>query len=169
MIGLIRCGMVILVFCAFAAALVRGEGNVESLKEYEYWSDGKVRGCKVYDTDGRLKARSYCRPDGTVEKIDKYDQLGNKIQEGRFDQKGNLQANLDGWAIMRWEYDADSRLRAQISFDELGRPLERKLYSEGGRMILRQIRDSDKLNPYEEAQMAMYLGGANMKMKNPDE
>lgn len=153
----------------FAAALAYGEGEVEGLKEYEYWPDGKVKGCKVYDAQGHLRAISYSRADGTVEKIDKYDARGNKIQEGRFDQKGNLKATLDGWAIMRWEYDEQGNVRAQIAFDELGRPLERRLFSESGKMVLRQVRDSDKLNPYEEAQMAMYLGGANMKMKNPDE
>ena len=56
-----------------------------------------------------------------------------------------------------------------MSFDELGRPIERKLYSPGGKMVMRQVRDSDKLDPYEEAQMAMFLGGANIRMKNPDE
>lgn len=166
---MIRKGFAIAAAFCFAAGIAYGEGEVESLKEYEYWADGKVKGCKVYDTNGRLKARSYCRADGTVEKIDKYDEFGNRNQEGRFDQKGSLKANLDGWAIMRWEYDGQGRVRAQVSFDEMGRPLERRLFSESGKMVLRQVRDSDKLNPYEEAQMAMYLGGANMKMKNPDE
>lgn len=145
------------------------EGNVEALKEYDYWSDGKVRGCKVYDTDGRLRTRSFCRSDGTVEKVERYDLSGNKVQEGHFDSKGKLASGLDGWAVMKWDYDTDAHLRSQISFDELGRPIERKVYSEGGRMIFRQFRDSDKLDPYEEAQMAMFLGGNNVKMKNPDE
>lgn len=153
----------------FGASCAYPEGNVESLKEYSYWPDGKVRGCTVYDTSGRLKARSYCRNDGTVEKIEKFDDRGNRVQEGLFDHKGNLRSGLDGWAVMKWEYDADSHVRSQISFDELGRPLERRLFSPGGKMIFRQVRDSEKLNPYEEAQMAMYLGGANVKMKNPDE
>lgn len=146
-----------------------GEGNIDALKEYEYWPDGKVRGCMVYDSGGKLRARSFCRTDGSVEKVEKYDEFGNKVQEGRFDSKGKLTAGLDGWAVMRWEYDNDSRMRSQMSFDELGRPIERKLYSAGGKMIMRQFRDSDKLNPYEEAQMAFFLGGANVKMKNPDE
>lgn len=145
------------------------EGQIDALKEYEYWADGKIRGCKVYDSSGRLRTRSFCRPDGSVEKVEKYDTAGNKIQEGHFDPKGNLAAGIDGWAVMRWEYDNESRMRSQMSFDELGRPIERKLYSEGGKMIMRQFRDSDKLDPYEEAQMAMFLGGANIKMKNPDE
>ena len=65
-------------------------------------------------------------------------------EEARFDPKGNLAAGLDGWSVMKWEYDDEQRMRSQMSFDELGRPLERKVYSEGGRMILRQVRDSDK-------------------------
>jgi hypothetical protein len=145
------------------------EGNIDALKEYEYWADGKVRGCKVYDKDGRLRTRSFCRADGTIEKVEKYDLTGNKVQEGHFDSKGKLTPGLDGWAVMRWQYDEESHLRAQISFDELGRPIERKVYSAGGKMVFRQFRDSDSLNPYEEMQMAMLLGGNNAKMKNPDE
>ncbi len=160
----------LLLLCLSAMpASVYCEGNIDALKEYEYWADGKVRGCKVYDTNGRLRTRSFCRPDGTVEKVEKYDLNGNKVREGRFDPKGNLASGLDGWAVMKWEYDGESRLRSQMSFDELGRPLERKVYSEGGKMIFRQFRDSDNLDPYEEAQMAMFLGGNNVKMKNPDE
>lgn len=161
--------VLLLVFAAFVPATGHGEGNIDALKEYEYWADGKVRGCKVYDTDGHLRTRSFCRPDGSVEKVEKYDMAGNKVQEGHFDPKGNLAAGLDGWAVMKWEYDNDSHMRSQMSFDEMGRPIERKLYSEGGKMVMRQFRDSEKLNPYEEAQMAMFLGGANVKMKNPDE
>jgi hypothetical protein len=161
----------------FAAAMIiclarfsaYGEGTIDALKEYEYWPDGKVRGCKILDKNGKLRVRSFNRPDGSVEKIDKYDTSGNKVQEGRFDPKGKLTAGLDGWAVMKWEYDGDSRVRSEISFDELGRPLERRLYSPGGKMIMRQVRDSDRLDPYEEAQMAMFLGGMNMKMRNPDE
>ena len=39
------------------------EGNIDALKEYEYWADGKIRGCKVYDSNGRIRTRSFCRPD----------------------------------------------------------------------------------------------------------
>jgi len=164
-----RLAFLIVLCLSIMAPCVYCEGKIDALKEYEYWADGKVRGCKVYDTNGRLRTRSFCRTDGTVEKIEKYDLIGNKAQEGHFDSKGNLAAGLDGWAVMKWQYDDESHLRSQMSFDELGRPIERKVYSEGGRMVFRQFRDSDNLNPYEEAQMAMFLGGNNAKMKNPDE
>jgi hypothetical protein len=170
--GNLLAGVAFVLLLAFAVSFPTAgycEGNIDALKEYEYWADGKVRGCKVYDTNGRLRTRSFCRPDGSVEKIEKYDMIGNKVQEGHFDPRGNLAAGLDGWAVMKWEYDNDSRVRSQMSFDELGRPIERKLYSEGGKMVMRQFRDSENLNTYEEAQMAMFLGGANVKMKNPDE
>jgi hypothetical protein len=165
-------GVAFVLLLAFAVSVPTTgycEGKIDALKEYEYWADGKVRGCKVYDTDGRLRTRSFCRPDGSVEKIEKYDMAGNKVQEGHFDPRGNLTAGLDGWAVMKWEYDNDLHVRSQMSFDEMGRPIERKLYSEGGKMVMRQFRDSDNLNTFEEAQMAMFLGGANVKMKNPDE
>jgi hypothetical protein len=161
--------LLLLVFTSSVPSIGYCEGTIDALKEYEYWADGKIRGCKVYDTDGRLRTKSFCRPDGTVEKIERYNTAGKKVQEGHFNPKGNLTAGLDGWAVMKWEYDGDLNVRSQMSFDELGRPIERKVYSEGGRMVMRQFRDSENLNPYEEAQMAMFLGGANMKMKNPDE
>ena len=160
---------VIIATTLLPSAFVSGEGEVMGLKDYEYWSDGNVRSCKVYDARGKLKIKSFCRNDGTVERIEKYDEDGNKVQEGHFDQRGKLKTSLDGWAIMRYEYDDEGRMRAEVSFDELGRPIESRLYSPGGRMVYRQVRDSEKLNPYEEAQMAMYLGGANVKTKNPDE
>lgn len=157
----------------FTVLLLNGsvycEGEIKGLKDYEYWSDGNVRSCKVYDSSGKLKIKSFCRNDGTVDRVEKFDEHGNKIQEGYFDQRGQLRTGLDGWSIMRYEYDDDGRLRAQVSYDELGRPIESRLFSPGGRMIYRQVRDSESLNPYEEAQMAMYLGGANVKTKDPDE
>lgn len=144
------------------------EGQVEGLMDYQYWEDGKIRQCQAYDTSGRLKAKAFCRRDGTVEKVEKYDAYGNKIQEALIDQNRKLKTGIDGWAIMRWDY-RDSKLVAQTSYDELGRPIERKVYSEGGNLIMRQFRDSERLNPTEEAYMATVLGPNNIPCKDPDE
>jgi hypothetical protein len=139
------------------AAYARGEGEVESLKDYKYWNNGKVRGADIYDNNGRLRARTFVRPDGSVEKLEKYDAYGNMVETAYYDEKGRLRAGLDGWAATRWYYDG-SRLVAQMSFDEYGKPLERRQFSESGRLTARFYRDRDDLNPYEQASMAAVLG-----------
>lgn len=141
--------------------ILHAEGDVESLKDYRYWQDGKVRGADIYDRDGRLRAKTYVRTDGSVEKLEKYDNYGNKVEMAYYDTRGRLRAGLDGWAAMRWYYDG-SRLVAHMSFDEFGQPLERRQFSESGRLTARFYRDTDDLNPYKEASMATVLGSQNI-------
>jgi len=139
-----------------------GEGDIGSLKQFDYWENGKVRQCTMYDTNGRLKATAYCRHDGSVEKVEKFDNYGNKAEEALYDQKGALKTGIDGWAAMRWWYDG-SHLVSQISYDEDGIPLERKQYGESGKLVFRQFRDElTDAKPYEGALMAMLLGGQNV-------
>lgn len=137
------------------------EGDVESLKQLDYWENGKLRQCTVYNVDGRLASKVFCRDDGSVEKMEKFDTCGNKTEEALYDQKGKLKAGIDGWAAMRWWYE-ESRLISQIAYDEDGIPIERKQYGESGKLILRQYRDELDMNPYEGAQMYMMLGGRNI-------
>ena len=144
------------------------EGDVENLKQYEYWNNGRVRNCTVYDRQGFLKGKAFCRTDGIVEKTEKYDRMGNKVEEAIFDARGKLVAGIDGWAATRWQYDG-SRLVAQVTYDEFGRPLEFKQYSQGGNLLARQSMDSENINQYEEAYMAAMLGGNNRKFANHDE
>ena len=142
----------------FTASPALAEGTVESLMDYKYWDDGKTRGCDVYDANGHLRLKSYNRPDGTVEKIEKYDLSGNKTEEVLYDGKGKLMIGIDGWAAMRWWY-RDSQLVSQMSYDENGKPISRKRYSEGGSLIEAQFADNENVNPYEEANMRLLLLG----------
>lgn len=148
-------------FCAICPALCFPEGDVENLKQFEYWENGKIKQCTVYDVEGHLKSKAFCRSDGTVEKMEKFDPYGNKIEEALYDQKGRLKLGVDGWAAIRWWYEGP-QLVSQILYDEDGIPLERKQYSESGKLVLRQYRDELDLNPYEGAQMYMMLGGRNV-------
>ncbi len=143
------------------APICRGEGEVKDLKQFEYWENKKIRTCTVFDVSGYIKTKAYCRQDGTVEKIDKFDRYGNRIEEGFYDQKGRLKTGVDGWAAMRWWYDG-TRLTAQVSYDEGGMPMDRRYFSESGRLVLRQYRDDVNFNPYEDAAMAMLLGPQNV-------
>ncbi len=131
--------------------------GIESLKQYEFWPNGKIKGCTVYDPEGFMTVKAYCRNDGTVEKIERFDKSGNRIEEVFYDEKGRLRTGIDGWAAMRWWYE-DSQLISQITYDESGRPLEKRAFSESGRLAFRQYRDDENLNPYVEASMAMLLG-----------
>ena len=136
-------------------------GNIKDLKLFEYWDSGEVRKCTVYNVNGYLKAKAYCRQDGTVEKLERFDRYGNKTEVAYYDEKGMLKSGIDGWAATKWHYDGYN-LMAEISYDQDGRPIERKYYTEGGRLMFRQYRDDDRFNPYESAAMAMMLGGRNV-------
>ena len=137
------------------------EGEVKSLRQYEHWDNGTIRSCTLFDTNGVLKAKSFCRNDGTVEKVEKYDPSGKKIEEAFYDEKGKLRTGIDGWAAMRWWYGG-SHLESQISYDESGTPMERRVYSESGRLMFRQYRHDIDFNPYEAANMAALLGPQNV-------
>ena len=137
------------------------EGEIKSLRQFEHWDNGTMKLCTLFDTNGVLKAKAYCRHDGTVEKVEKFDPAGNKIEESFYDEKGKLKIGIDGWAAMRWWYDG-SRLESQISYDETGIPMERRVYSESGRLAFRQYRHDIDFNPYEAANMAALLGPQNV-------
>lgn len=154
--------LIMTVLFFFARAYLFAEGEIRGLKDLTYWDNGKIKACIVYDKNGRLMARAFCRYDGTVEKAERFDREGHKIEEALFDQAGALKTGIDGWAAMRWWYD-EGVVRVQISYDEHGRPLERRVYSESGRLIVRQQRHDVETDPYEEAAMAMLLGAHNMK------
>ncbi|MDD3904906.1 MAG: hypothetical protein PHS46_00055 [Candidatus Omnitrophica bacterium] len=139
----------------------RGDGEVKGLRQYERWNNGTIRSCTLFDTNGLMKAKSFCRNDGTVEKVEKYDPSGNKIEEAFYDERGKLKTGIDGWSAMRWWYNG-SHLESQISYDETGTPMERRIYSESGRLVQRQYRHDIDFNPYEEANMAMLLGPQNV-------
>lgn len=154
-------GFFILLLCAAITSECRSEGEVKSLRQYEHWPSGTLKSCTLFDTNGLLKAKAFCRADGTVEKVEKYDALGNRIEEALYDERGGLRAGIDGWAAMRWWYD-ESHLQSQISFDETGTPMERRVYSDSGRLIMRQYRHDIDFNPYEAANMAALLGPQNV-------
>ena len=153
--------IIIFLFSISIAANCSGEGEVKSLRQYEHWDNGTIRSCTLFDTNGLLKAKSFCRNDGTVEKVEKYDPSGKKIEEAFYDEKGKLKAGIDGWAATRWWYTG-SHLDSQISYDEAGMPMERRVYGESGRLMFRQYRHDIDFNPYEAANMAMLLGPQNV-------
>lgn len=150
--------IIFLICIFFAVSSAYGEGEVKSLKKFEFWKTGKVRKCDVYDISGSLKASVYCRSDGTIEKIERFNMLGKRTEEALYDGRGRLRTGIDGWAAIRWVYSGPALLY-EVVYDETGKMMEIKMYSESGRLIARRYRDDVNFNPYEQANMYMLLGG----------
>jgi len=147
------------IFClVLFSRLACAEGEVKSLKKIEYWKTGKVKQCDVYDVNGYLKAKVYCRGDGSIEKVERFNMIGKRTEEALYDGHGKLKTGIDGWAAIRWIYSGPMLLY-EVAYDETGKPMEMKMYSESGRLIARRYRDDVNFDPYEQASMYMMLGG----------
>lgn len=142
----------------FIALSAYGEGEVKSLKKFEFWKTGKVKRCDIYDVNGYLKVSVYCRSDGTIEKIERFNMLNRMTDEALYDGKGRLKTGIDGWAAKRWIYSGPTLL-FEVAYDETGKMMEIKKYSESGRLVARRYRDDVEFDPYEQASMYMLLGG----------
>ena len=126
-------------------------------KTYEYWKTGGVKSCTIYDKENEVMARAVYRPDGMIEKIEKYDRYNNKIEEALYDEDGRLRAGLDGWAAMRWAYD-ERTLLYQTWYDEHGKAIKRKHYSESGRLVASQVMSESGYDFYEDLNTRKLLG-----------
>ena len=126
-------------YLALFSQLVCAEGEVKGLKKIEYWKTGKVKQC-----DGYLKAKVYCRGDGTIEKIERFNMIGKRVEEALYDGRGKLKTGIDGWAAIRWIYSGPMLLY-EIVYDETGKPMEMKMYS-GSAYIQNQL--FDEANAY---------------------
>ncbi|MCX5665894.1 MAG: hypothetical protein NT036_02455 [Candidatus Omnitrophica bacterium] len=154
----VACAIFFILSVALSSQAVYAEGEVKGLKKIEYWKTGKVKQCDVYDVNGYLKAKVYCRGDGTIEKIERFNMIGKRVEEALYDGRGKLKTGIDGWAAIRWIYSGPMQLY-EIAYDETGKPMEMKMYSESGRLIARRYRDDVNFDPYEQASMYMMLGG----------
>ena len=154
-----KAGLIILISAFILPPFSFADGDVKSLKKFQYWKNtGKVRQCDVYDVNGYLKATVFCYSDGTIEKIERFNMLGKMVEKAIYDGHGRLKTGIDGWAAIRWLYSGPTLLY-EIEYDETGKPMEMKMYSESGRLIARRYRDDVQFNPYEQASMYMLLGG----------
>ena len=156
-----------LLFLVFlASGIAFADGEVKSLKKFEFWKTGKVKQCDVYDVNGYLKAKVFCRSDGTIEKIERFNMLGKKTEEALYDGHGRLKTGIDMWSAKRWLYGGPTLLY-EIAYDETGKPMEMKMYSESGRLLARRYRDDVNFDPYEQASMYMLLGGQSAAFYDP--
>jgi len=153
-----KTALLIIICGLFIISNAFGDGEVKSLKKFEFWKTGKVRKCDIYDINGYLKACVYCRGDGTIEKVERFNMLGKRIEEALYDGRGRLRIGIDGWAAIRWIYSGPTLLY-EVAYDDIGKMMEMKMYSESGRLVARRYRDDVNFDPYEQASMYMLLGG----------
>jgi len=126
-------------------------------KTYEYWKNGSVKSCTIYDGENDIMARAVYRPDGMIEKIEKYDRYNNKIEEALYDEDGRLRLGVDGWAALRWAYDGRTLVH-QTWYNERGKAIKRKHYSESGNLVASQVMSEDGYDFYEDLNTRKLLG-----------
>jgi hypothetical protein len=145
------------------------EGEIKNLKEFEYRASGQPWRCTVYDPmTGKMKGKIYYNSEGVLDKVERFDELGNKTEAAFYDSKRKLKMGPDNWAAMRWYYQ-DSVMRLRVSYDALGKPIERLFYNESGKLMGRMYRDDEHVNPYVNAAMHKLLGGNNVAYYDPKE
>ncbi len=152
-----------------SASAAFADGEVKNLKAYEYRTSGTPWRCTVYDPmTGKMKGKIYYDGEGVLNKVERFDEMGGQTEAAFYDAKRHLKMGPDNWAAMRWYYQ-DSVLRLRVSYDALGKPIERLFFSESGKLIGRQYRDDENVNPYVNAAMYRMLGANNMGYYDPSE
>ena len=112
-----RIATIVFIIGIFIASNAYTDGEVKSLKKFVFWPTGKIRQCDVYDVNGYLQATVFCRGDGTIEKIERFNMLGKKTEEALYDGRGKLKTGIDGWAAIRWIYSGPT-LIYEVAYDE---------------------------------------------------
>jgi hypothetical protein len=159
--------LAILIAIILMVSSAHADGDVKNLKEYEYRANGQPWKCTVYDpATGKMKGIIYYDGEGTLNKVERFDPDGRKIEAAFYDGKRRLTIGPDSWAAMRWYYQ-DGVLRLRVSYDTLGKPIERLFYTETGKLIGRMYRDDEDVNPYVNAAMYRLLGGNNVAYYDP--
>ena len=102
-----------------------------------------------------------------MERIERYDKHGNKIEEALYNEKGNLETGIDGWAAKRWRYEGNVMM-AETSYGEDGTAIERKQYNESGDLIAKQYVDNGDIDPYEESNTDLLFGHRTDTYYKPD-
>lgn len=111
-------------------------GDAEVI-EVSRWDSGAIKETVVNDPEYNITIRNFYEQGGTLERVEKYDSLGNKIEISLYDASGNLREGLDGWAAMRWRY-IDGKVFQETTYGIDGKPRSRRTFSESGRLVARQ-------------------------------
>jgi len=114
--------------------------------EVSRWDNGAIKETVVNDPEYNITIRNFYEQGGTLERVEKYDSLGNKIEVSLYDANGNLREGLDGWAAKRWRY-IDGKIFQETNYGTDGKPKDRRTYSESGRLIARQYMTNGEMDP----------------------
>ncbi|MFH1189929.1 MAG: hypothetical protein V1682_04495 [Candidatus Omnitrophota bacterium] len=141
------------VFCGDAAPVSVG------YDEFDYWEGTTtVRACRRYDSDGRLRQKTFYWKDGvTPQQDEKYDLDGNMAEKVHYNSGGKMQSNVDGWAAMRASYK-EKKPAIESFYGEDGKLVARKVYNDSGRLIVRQMVGDRDFDPYEQFEDQPIMG-----------
>jgi antitoxin component YwqK of YwqJK toxin-antitoxin module len=110
------------------------------------WDNGAIRQTVVFNPETNITVRNSYNPDGTTERIEKYDSFGNKFETSFYDASGNLRESIDGWAAKRVRF-IGGKVFQETTYGSDGKPKERKTFDEFGRLIARQFLNSGSSDP----------------------
>lgn len=124
-------------------------GAASGQREVSYWPNGRVKEDMRYDDNGVMRRQGFFREDGTIEKLKKFDALGNVTDDINYSESGRLMENADGWAAMTFEYK-NGNMISESYYGADGHLTERKLYDDQGVLLTKQYVGDGNIDPYEE-------------------
>jgi hypothetical protein len=114
--------------------------------EVSRWDNGALRETVVNDADRNITIRNFYNQDGTLERVEKYDSGGNKIEVSLYDANGDLREGVDGWAAKRWRY-IDGKIFQETTYGTDGKPRDRRTFNEYGKLVARQYMTDGEADP----------------------
>lgn len=121
-------------------------GQNSEVTEVSHWDNGAIKETVVNDPQYNITIRNFYDQTGFIERVEKYDSLGNKIEISLYDANGNLREGIDGWAAKRWRY-IDGRVFQETTYGTDGRPRDRRTFNEFGRLVARQYMTDGEVDP----------------------
>ncbi len=114
--------------------------------EVTRWENGAIKETVVNDPEFNITIRNFYDQTGSLERVEKYDSLGNKIEISLYDANGNLREGIDGWAAKRWRY-IDGKVFQETNYGIDGKPKDRRTFNEYGKLVARQYMSDGEGDP----------------------
>jgi hypothetical protein len=128
----------------------------------EYWDNGQVRVSNTYNEEGGLADKVYYDEHGVKQREEKYNDLGEKILLAYFGKDGGLRTGSDGWACMKWKYQAGNMIGEGYYGDD-GKLIEYKRYNEEGDLVDKKYFGGRNPDPSEEYGTVPTIAGETME------
>ena len=128
----------LLILSVMIASPCRGFAAQSSeVTEVSRWDSGAIKETVVSDPEYNITTRNFYEQGGSLERVEKYDVLGNRIEISLYDANGNLREGIDGWAAKRWKY-IDGKVFQETHYGTDGKPKKRRTFNEYGKLVARQ-------------------------------